>query len=752
MVDSTRDLLTELTVEEKASLTSGADFWNTKAVERVGVPSMMLTDGPHGLRKQAGAGDHLGINDSVPATCFPPAVGLGSSFDPELAQRVGRAIGTEAAIEDVAVVLGPAINIKRSPLCGRNFEYFSEDPLVAGWMGGALVDGIQSRGVGSSLKHFAVNNQEADRMRVSADVDLRPLHEIYLRGFAHVVRQSQPWTVMCSYNKINGVYASENPWLLTDTLRTAWGFGGLVVSDWGAVNERVAALVAGLDLEMPSSGGITDAEIVAAIGGGTLDPAVLDTAAERNLELVAKAQQRPPVAGPLDVDAHHALAREVAGRSIVLLKNDDALLPLAPDSSVALIGEFARTPRFQGGGSSHINPTKVDSALDEFTARLGDRVRFAPGFTFEGADAALHEDAVALAGQQDVAVLFLGLPAAEESEGFDREHLNLPAAQLDLVDAVLAVNANTVVVLSNGAVVTLPFADSVPAIVEAWLLGQAGGSATVDVLTGAVNPSGRLTETIPLRLEDTPAFGNFPGALGHVRYGEGIYVGYRWYDQRELDVAYPFGHGLSYTEFSYEPVIAETDESGRVIVTVRVTNVGDRTGREVVQAYVGLDESIVDRAPRELKAFVSVEIPAGMTCEIPLMIHRDDLAYWDVRADRFVVEGGTYRIDVGSSSRNIAQSTTVEVTGDELRLPLTMESSLGEVMAHPVAGPIVAEQLAAMQSDSSDGTAGGFLDDPMVTQMLGSFPIGRLASFPGVGIEADQVRALIAVANQGFDA
>ncbi|MFC0315477.1 glycoside hydrolase family 3 C-terminal domain-containing protein [Gordonia phosphorivorans] len=743
MPHSTRRLIEELTVEEKASITSGADFWHTKAIERVGVPSIMVTDGPHGLRKQAGAGDHLGLNDSVPATCFPPAVGLGSSFDPELAERVGRAIGTEAAIEEVAVVLGPGINIKRSPLCGRNFEYFSEDPVVAGEMGRAVVDGIQSRGVGASLKHFAVNNQETDRMRVSADVDPRPLHEIYLRAFAHVVTRSQPWTVMCSYNRINGVYASEDPWLLTDLLRTAWGFEGLVVSDWGAVNDRVAALAAGLDLEMPGSGGATDAQIAAAVADGTLEPAVLDVAAVRNLDLVAKSQQRPPVEGPLDVDAHHALAREAAGRSIVLLKNDADLLPLSPAASIAVIGEFARTPRFQGGGSSHIKPTRIDTALDEFVAQLGDRVRFAAGFTFDGSDTAtLREDAVALAGEQDVVVLFLGLPAAEESEGFDRTHLNLPAAQLDLLDGILAVNPNVVVVLSNGAVVTLPFADRVPAIVEAWLLGQAGGSATVDVLTGAVNPSARLTETIPLRLEDTPAFGSFPGALGHVRYGEGIYVGYRWYDTRRMAVAYPFGHGLSYTRFSYGPVTAHIDDAGDMRISVPVTNVGPRDGREVVQVYLRHDSSIVDRAPRELKSFASVEIPAGQTRDVPLTIRRDDLAYWDVRADRFVVEGGTYRIDIGSSSRDLPQTTTVDVAGDPLHLPLTMDSSVGEVMAHPVAGAIVAEQLAAMGPG-----AAGFLEDPMIAQILGSFPIGRLPSFPGIEIEADQIRALIRAAD-----
>ena len=521
----------ELTLEEKASLTSGADFWTTKAVERAGVPAMRLTDGPPGLRKQAGASDHLGLNESVPATCFPPAVALGSSWDAELAERVGEALGVESVIEDVAVILGPGINIKRSPLCGRNFEYFSEDPIVSGVMGTGLVRGIQSKGAGSSLKHFAANNQETDRLRSSSDVDPRPLREIYLRGFERVVKDAQPWTVRCSYNRLNGVYTSEDPWLLTTLLRDEWGFEGLVVSDWGAINDRVVGLPAGLDLEMPSSRGRTDAELVAAVRDGSLDEEYLDIAAGRILDLIRKVRARAAIAGPLDAAAHHTLAREAAGRSIVLLRNEGGLLPLSPARQVAVIGAFAANPRFQGAGSSQINPTRLDSALDGIRAVAGDSVSYSAGFPLGSADTAdpvaLRDEAVAAASAAEVAVLFLGVPAEEESEGFDRTHIDLPSAQLDLVDAVLAVNPNVVVVLSNGGVVALPFADRLPAILEGWLLGQAGGSATADVLYGAVNPSGKLTETIPLRLEDNPSYGNFPGELGHVRYGEGILVGYR---------------------------------------------------------------------------------------------------------------------------------------------------------------------------------------------------------------------------------
>ncbi|WP_217181643.1 glycoside hydrolase family 3 C-terminal domain-containing protein [Streptomyces sp. AC495_CC817] len=750
----------DLTLEEKASLTSGADFWTTKAVERAGIPSVMMTDGPHGLRKQAGGTDHLGLASSVPATCFPPAVGIGSSWDPALIERVGAAIGVEAAIEDVAVVLGPGINIKRSPLCGRNFEYFSEDPLVSGVLGAASVRGVQSQGVGTSLKHFAANNQEFDRMRASSDVDPRPLREIYLRGFERVVKDASPWTVMCSYNKLNGVWTSEDPWLLTSVLRDEWGFDGLVVSDWGAVNDRVAGVAAGLDLEMPASGGRTDAQLVAAVRDGRLSESVLDTAASRAIDLVRKAGERPAVEGPLDVDAHHALAREAAGRSIVLLKNEGALLPLDAAQKVAVIGAFAAEPRFQGAGSSLINPTRVDAALDALREIGGDAVSYAPGFAVEGGAVAasgrsaeeLRTEAVRVAASVDVAVVFLGLPAAAESEGFDREHIDLPAAQLALLDEVLAVNPRTVVVLSNGGVVALPFVDRVPAIVESWLLGQAGGSAVADVLYGAVNPSGKLTETVPVRLEDNPSFGNFPGEFGHVRYGEGLLVGYRWYDAKGLEVAFPFGFGLSYTTFSYGDATASIAGTGDIVVSIELANTGDRDGREVVQAYVSLPGSRVQRAPRELKAFASVELAAGESRAVELVIRREDLGYWDIRVDRYVVEGGAYTVEVAASSRDIRSSVVVEVEGDEVRLPLDMNSSIGDVVAHPVAGPIVMGALGGFMGElvGADSSAASMVpNDEAMEKMMASFPIGRLIGFPGIDVTYEQVEQLLAAANAG---
>ena len=742
---SAADIVAGLTLEEKASLTSGASFWTTKPLERAGIPSIVLTDGPHGVRLQKGSADHLGIGDSVPATCFPPAAALGSTFDPELLERVGRALGEEARAEGVGVLLGPGVNIKRSPLCGRNFEYLSEDPIVSGELGAALVRGLQSQGVGASLKHFAANNQESDRMRVSSDVDPRPLREIYLRGFQRVVEDAQPWTVMCSYNRLNGVYTSEDPWLLNSVLRDDWGFEGLVVSDWGAVNERVVGLPAGMDLEMPSSDGRTDAQLVAAVQDGSLAESTLDLAAKRVVELVQKAAAGADADASYDIDAHHALAREAAGRGVVLLRNEGELLPLAATTSVAVIGTFAETPRYQGAGSSLINPTRLDNAVDGIVSYAGEEnVSFAAGFSIDGSDdSGLVEAAVSLAASNDIAVLFLGLPAALESEGFDRDDLHLPAAQLELLDAVLAVNPNTVVVLSNGGVVELPFADRVPAILEGWLGGQAGGSAIADVLYGTVNPSGRLAETIPVRLEDTPAYLDFPGEFGHVRYGEGLFVGYRWYDARNAAVRFPFGHGLSYTTFAYSDLSVESDASG-LDVRVTVTNTGVRDGREVVQVYTGLGGSAVQRAPRELKGFASLELAAGESREVSITLRREDLAYWDIRVDRWVVEGGAYAVEVGASSRDIRVAATVAVDGDAVQLPLTMESSIGDLVSNPVAGPIVMQAMGSFTSGLADTDI--FTDDGM-EKMMASFPIGRLAGFPGVPVTYEQIEQLIAAAN-----
>jgi beta-glucosidase len=555
---------------------------------------------------------------------------------------------------------------------------------------------------------------------------------------------------MCSYNRLNGVYTSEDPWLLTTVLRDEWGFEGLVVSDWGAVNERVTGLAAGLDLEMPSSSGRSDAEIVAAVHSGVLDERLLDRAARRAVELVQKAVRGAKVDATYYVDAHHSLAREVAGASIVLLKNEDAVLPLAAGpagegTGVAVIGELARTPRYQGAGSSLINPTRLDNALDEIRALAGAgaEITFAAGYGDDGAASdELTAEAVAAASAAGTVVLFLGVPAAQESEGFDRDDIELPAAQVALADAVIAANPRTVVILSNGGVVRLSWlADRVPAIVEGWLLGQAGGGAIADVLYGVVNPSGRLAETIPVRLADSPAFLDFPGEHGHVRYGEGLFVGYRWYDARELAVSFPFGHGLSYTTFTYSDASVTTDATG-LTVRVTVTNTGAHDGAEVVQVYTSLPGSAVARAPRELKGFAKVTLAAGETRSVGVHVRREDLAYWDTRVDRWVVEGGEYTVDVGASSRDIRAVLNVAVEGDAVRVPLTMNSTIGEVLAHPVAGPLVQQAFGL----GGGGAAGAIMADPAMFKMMASFPVGRLASFPGMP-GPEQVEQVLAAAN-----
>ncbi|EON32542.1 Beta-glucosidase-related glycosidase [Gordonia terrae C-6] len=729
--------MSELSLSEKAALGSGADFWTTKAVGPV--PALTLTDGPHGVRKQTGATDHLGLADSEPATCFPPAVGLGQSWDVGLIRRVGEALGREARVLDVDVLLGPGVNIKRDPRSGRNFEYFAEDPFVTGRLGAAWVDGVQSMGVGASLKHFALNNAEDDRMRSSSDVDPRPMREIYLRAFAHIIRSAAPWTVMCSYNRINGTYAAENRWLLTDLLRGEWGYDGVVVSDWGAVADRVRAVAAGLDLEMPGSGGRTDAQVVDAVENGNLDEAAVDRSARAVRKLAERAVAGRADRAVADLDLHHRLAREAAGRSIVLLKNDGGVLPLAAEQSVAVIGAFASEPRYQGGGSSHVNPTRLDVPVDEIRA-AGHTVTYAQGFSTDGSpvDSA---DAITAATEADVAVVFLGLAASQESEGFDRDDIELPAEQIELLSEILAVQRRTVVVLAHGGVLRLGPIAAAPAVLDGALLGQAGGGAIADVLVGVVNPSGRLTETVPVRLQDTPAYLNFPNENSHIRYGEGIYVGYRWYDARDMEVSYPFGHGLSYTTFEYSDLSVASNGPGEgVDVEVTVTNTGTRAGRDVVQIYTSKPESRVGRPPRELKGFVVTrDLEPGENETVSVTIDRDDLAYWDTRVDRWIVEPGEYAIHAGASSRDVRLSATVELAGDEVDLPIDENSTLGEVLANPAA----AQALASLADNNPLMGAG---DDALgidMVRMLASIPLGRLAGF---GMRGEDIARIITAA------
>jgi beta-glucosidase len=732
----------ELTVDEKAALTSGASFWRTKSLG--GIPAVRVSDGPHGLRKSDDDGPSA-IARSKPATCFPPAVALAQTWDPGLAERVGAALGRECRAERVDVLLGPGINIKRSPLCGRNFEYFSEDPLLTAAMATGWVRGLQSEGVGASLKHFAANNAEHDRMRSSSDIEPRALREIYLRAFQRVVQDARPWTVMCSYNRVNGLLASQNHFLLTEVLRGEWGFDGLVVSDWGAVADRAAAVAAGCDLAMPAPGEASDAELVAAVRGGLVPESLLDQAVVRIAALADKAVAGRSAAGGYDVAAHHALAREAAARSIVLLKNEGDVLPLPPNASLAAIGVFAVEPRYQGGGSSHVVPTRLETPLEALSG-VAPSVTYAPGFTLNEtpADPALLAEAVAAARSADVTVLFLGLGARQESEGFDRTTIDLPAEQVELAAAVAAVNPRTVAVLSHGGVLRLePLAAVVPAILDGALLGQAVGGAITDVLFGTVNPSGRLAETVPVRIQDTSAFLNFPGEHSHVLYGEGIYVGYRWHDARDLDVCYPFGYGLSYTTFGYSGLSLESRPEG-IEARVTVTNTGGRAGREIVQAYAGLPGSMVSRPPRELKGFAPVDLLPGESREVTLLLRRDDLAYWDRRVDRFVVEGGSYEVSVGASSRDLRVTGRVAVPGDPLRIPLTLNSPINEVLADPIAGPQFAAALTTMMpANGQDSDALG----ADLLSLLGSTPISRMVSLSSGAITREQLEQLIGYAN-----
>jgi beta-glucosidase len=736
-------LLAELTLEEKASLCLGADFWRTAAVERLGIGEIMVSDGPHGLRAQLKESDHVGLSGSEPATCFPTASALGSSWNADLFAAVGEALGRESSALGVSVILGPGINIKRSPLCGRNFEYVSEDPHLAGALAVAMVRAIQAEGVGTSVKHFAANNQEDDRLRVSAEVDERTLREIYLPAFETVVKGGQPWTVMCAYNKVNGTYASEHRWLLTEVLRDEWGFDGVVVSDWGAVHNRVAALAAGLDLEMPPNLGVSDRAIVDAVRAGELDEAVLDEAVRRMLALVARSQPALQNPATVDLDAHHAIARRAAAESAVLLKNEGGVLPLRPASgrTVAVIGEFARTPRFQGAGSSQVNPTRVDVALDELRSGLGEgiSVTFSAGFgigTTEG-DEQLLDEAVSAASEADHVLVFLGLPAADESEGFDRTHLDLPANQLALLDALAGVHDRLIVVLANGSVVRMStWQQHAAAILECWLGGQAAGGAAVDLLTGLANPSGKLAETVPLRLEDNPSFFNFPGDSQIVRYGEGLFVGYRAYDRASQDVSFPFGFGLSYTSFALsQPAVdvsgSVADGDLSVLVSAQVTNTGEVAGAEVVQVYVDDQACSVARPVRELKGFAKVFLEPGESQRVSVELDERAFAFWSIVDRDWVVEAGDFEIAVGSSSRDLPLREVITLDAPARTRALDADSTLQEWLADDHGRELLL----------SDG-ATPILQDPDLVKVIGTMPMHTLAAF-NMGFNHDTLRALL---------
>jgi beta-glucosidase len=666
-----KEIVAQMTLEEKASLCSGKDKWHLKGIKRLGLEEIAVSDGPHGLRKQEGRQDHLGVNESVPATCFPAACATSCSFDRDLLAEIGEALGEECLEEGVSVILGPAANIKRSPLCGRNFEYISEDPYLAGESAAALIEGIQRKNVGVSLKHYAVNNQEKNRLTSNSVVDERTLREIYLAGFEQAVKKAHPWTLMCSYNLINGVYASENKKLLTEILRDEWGFKGIVMSDWGAVSDRVEGVRAGLDLEMPASDGFNDAKIVEAVKKGKLPVEDLDRVTVRLVEFILKAQHNRKQNYTCGRAAHHALARKAAAQSAVLLKNDGNILPLAKEKSIAVIGAFAQKPRYQGAGSSHINPIKLDNPLEELNT-AGYKTEYAPGYKLgkEGlrTDEKLIAEAAALAAKKDIAIVFAGLPDAYESEGFDRENMDMSEAHIRLIEEVAGANANTVVILQCGSPIALPWAPKVKGILLLYLGGEAVGGAVADLVSGKVNPSGKLSETWPVVLEDTPCNLYYPGKNKTAEYRESVFVGYRYYDTAGVTPAYPFGYGLSYTKFAYTGFSLEQDSfapGGVARVSVTIKNTGKTDGAETVQLYVSPPaDSKIMRVKKELKGFEKVFLKAGEEKKVTFVLSGRSFAYYNEKAAAWSVEGGTYTIAAGSSSRDLPVKGELNVSGD----------------------------------------------------------------------------------------
>ena len=748
-----KKLVSQMTIEEKASLCSGLDFWRTKPVERLGVPSVMVSDGPHGLRKQDDAADHFSINESIKAVCFPAGCAMAASFDRGLMRRLGKAIGEECQAERVSVVLGPAVNIKRSPLCGRNFEYYSEDPYLAGEAAAAYVQGVQSRDVGVSVKHYTANNQEHRRQSASSEVDERTMREIYLAAFEAPVRKAKPWTVMCSYNRINGTYASENKLYLTDILRGEWGFDGYVVSDWGAVSDRVKGLNAGMDLEMPYSGGDNDRQIVEAVTSGELSEEVLDQAAERILRINYRYLENVKPGASWDREEHHGLAADMAAECMVLLRNEDHILPLHKGDSVAFIGEFAQKPRFQGGGSSHINCFKTTSALEAAEGISG--IAYAKGYDIDSdtADEALIREAVALAKASKAAVVFAGLPDDYESEGYDRNHMGLPDCQNELIARVAAANPNTVVVLHNGSPVEMPWVRDVKGILEAYLGGQAVGTAVVRLLFGEGNPCGKLPETFPVKLEDNPSYLFYGGEGDVVEYREGVFVGYRYYDKKKMEVLFPFGHGLSYTTFAYANLRVDKDvidDTESVSVSVDVTNTGSVAGKEIVQLYVSDRESTPIRPEKELKGYEKVDLVPGETKIVTFVLDKRSFAYWNTAIHDWHVEGGEFAVMVGRSSRDIALNKTVTVNST-VRLPVhyDLDSIFMDILANDdivaEAMPLVESIMKAFtgQDEKASDAAKEAVTYEMMEAMLRYMPLRATLSFGNGAVSRQQVDALL---------
>lgn len=752
-----RELIGQMTLEEKASLCSGEDFWHTKTIERLGIPNMMVSDGPNGLRKQNDKVDHLGINESIKAICFPSGCGVAASFNRDLVKEMGTVIGNECQAEKLGVILGPAVNIKRSPLCGRNFEYYSEDPYVAGEIASAYIQGVQSQNVGTSLKHFLANSQEHRRMSSSSEIDERTLREIYMPAFETAVKEAQPWTVMCSYNRINGTYAAENHWALTEILRDEWGFEGFVVSDWGAVNDLDKNVAAGMDLEMPGSGGINEKKIVTAVQNGMLPEEKVDFAVERILSVVFMANENHNSQVKYNLKQDHETARKLAHEMIVLLKNQNAILPLDKKKKIAFIGKYAAAPRFQGGGSAHVNSSEITSAWS--CVQEWGNVTYAQGFDDkeDKVSEELVQEAVEAAKNAETAVIFAGLPDSFESEGYDRTHMKMPNCQNELIEQVAKVQPNTIVVLHNGSVVEMPWADKVDGILEAYLGGQAVGGAVVDILFGDVNPSAKLAESVPYQLEDNPSYLFYFGEGDRVEYREGVFVGYRYYDKKKMKVRFPFGYGLSYTTFEYSDLqvsCRNMKDIDTLIVSVDVTNTGSRTGKEVVELYVNDVESTVLRPIRELKGFEKVELAPGETKTVQFTLNKRAFAYWNTQIHDWHVESGDFLIEIGKSSRNIVLSEKVTVESTvELPMVYTLNTIMADVFRDSHARKVLAESkelqidgVTNLTVDEDDKEAA--VSRKMQEQMMAYMPIRGLVGFGAGSVTNEQVEDLLVRLNQ----
>lgn len=737
-----KKIVSEMTLEEKVGMCSGYDFWHLKGVERLNIPSVMMSDGPHGLRKQSDEADHLGINDSIKAVCFPAGCTSACSFDRDLLYRLGEALGLECQAENVSVILGPSVNIKRSPLGGRNFEYFSEDPYLSSQMAIHHIKGVQSQGVGASIKHFVANNQEERRMTANSILDERTLREIYLPSFELAVKEAKPWTVMTSYNRLNGTYTSEDPRLLTDILRKEWGFDGYVVSDWGAVNNRIAGLEAGMDLEMPGSNGTNDRLILDAILEGRLDENLLDTVVARILEKIFEfVDNRQEVV--VDLEVHHQLARQIANESAVLLKND-AVLPLSIMSKISFIGELAVNPRYQGGGSSHVNSFKVSSAL-EAGLKVAP-ITYAQGYEIktEQTNEFLLQEAIEVAKQSEVAVIFAGLPDEFESEGYDRMHMRLPNCQNELISKIVEVQPNTVIVLHNGSPVEMPWVHSVKGILEMYLAGQAVGESAVDLLFGVANPCGKLAETFPIRLQDTPTYLNYKVVNDEVYYGEGIFVGYRYYDTKEIPVLFPFGHGLSYTQFKYSNLglshqeLLDTDE---LIVSLDITNTGTIAGKEIVQLYVSDHTHTTIRPKKELKNFVKIELQPGETKRISMMLTKRSFSWYNPKISDWDLATGEYEIQIGKSSTEILLNKTILVKSTvQHPLEVTLNTTIGELLENKKLKPFIDSLLNSIDQNQSEA-----ITEQMQLAMIKDMPLRALRSFQGV--DNDLIDSLVMTLN-----